>query len=166
MTILFSSAILSFGLTGCGSDSSETAPEGNAAANTPSGSATVNITSPQEGEEVPQEQKVTGTAADIPDGQDLWIFTVTDMAEGLRHAPQSTVIQVREDGNWTETAYVGSSDDSSVGDEYKIAIYLVPTAETASIEAYLKEAAETGQYPGFDPPEGSTEAASVTVVRK
>ena len=163
--ILAMAAALSTTITGCGTESSapETTPANQ---EQESGKPVVNITDPKEDTKVPQKQKVTGTAAGVPEDKELWIFTVTKTKRGKILAPQSTVIEVGDDGKWTQTAYVGTDDGSDSGAKFKISVFLVPTSEGDAIAGYLKGAEETGKYPGFDPPDGSTEVASVAVVKK
>lgn len=151
-------AALSGMVTGCNSESQVPISQtGQASA----GSPKIEITSPTSGAEVPQKQQVTGTASGVPNDQELWIFT----RKGKTLAPQSSVIQVRPDGSWSQTAYVGKGDGTDAGDKFEITIQLVRKSVSQPIADYLKDAAKTGKYPGLNPPEGSVEAAKIAVTK-
>ena len=151
-------AALSGTLAGCNSQSQEPISQ---AQQTPAGDLKIEITSPTNGANVPQKQQVTGTASGVPNDQELWIFT----RKGKTLAPQSSVIQVRPDGTWSQTAYVGHGDATDAGDKFEITIQLVRKSASQSITDYLKDAAKTGKYPGFVPPEGSVEATKIAVTK-
>jgi hypothetical protein len=137
-------------------------PVSQVAAEAPAGKANVSITDPVADAEIPQKQLVSGTAESVPEDSELWIFT----RKGTKTHPQSTVIKVKPDGTWTQTAYVGTDDGSDAGTKFDILVYQVPKAGSTAISSYLSNAAKTKKYPGLAPPEGSQALAEVSVVKK
>lgn len=133
-----------------------------AGATNSAGKANVSITDPAADAKVPQKQLVSGTAEAIPEDAELWVFT----RKGTKTHPQSSVIKVKDDGTWAQTAYVGTADGTDPGTKFDILVYQVPKSGSGSISSYLKTAEQTKKYPGLAPPAGSEVLAQVSVVKK
>jgi hypothetical protein len=131
-------------------------------AQTPSTSCAVHIAQPKTGDSVPSAANVVGTAQ-IPAGTKLWVLAHRKglalwWPEGGGSADIGGV-------NWTVFTYFGEPRD--VGADFEVTARAFDGKQNAMLEAWVKKAADTGQYPGIPmPPYVAACGAEIVTVRK
>ena len=114
-------------------------------------SPSVTITSPRDGSQVSTSAIVQGTASNIPQDEELWLFIVPDGVTA--YFPQPGPIKVLSGGKWSEFAFIGSPSDPS-GTGYMLILALVGKNDTTAQEAtraYFLQPSGTNPYIGIDP---------------
>ena len=95
-------------------------------------SPSVTITYPRDGDQVSTSAMVQGTASDIPQDEELWLFIVPDGVTA--YFPQPGPIKVFSGGKWSEYAFIGSASDPR-GTGYTLILALVGKSDTTAQEA-------------------------------
>lgn len=121
--------------------------------------AEINITYPPDSSKVQMGETIKGTAANIPEGQQLWI--VTRWYDN--YYPQNYV-DIQSDGSWELPVQIGEGD--SHGDYYDIMAVLADKNAQNEFNNYLNTFEKTGVFPEMRKlPDGSMVKVKVTVVR-
>lgn len=114
---------------------------------TPTQTPVVKIIQPRNGDTVPYGAVITGTFANLPTGQTIWVL-VQPRGEPNYH-PQPPVITSRE-GQWQTITYLGPADPKQIVTEaYDVFAVLADEKASSIFRAYLEDAARSGKYPGF-----------------
>lgn len=122
------------------------------------------ITAPKDGNQVPIQTTVQGTASGIPDNEKLWVFILPDGTTAY-HPQSENPVAVASDGKWSSNARFGvASEPRGLG--FTVVVALADQQAQAAIEKYFKDAKATGDFKGFDPlPDGIRVITQIHVTR-
>ncbi len=131
---------------------------------TPTVPASVEITEPADGGTVEHKTQVGGTVADLALGRDIWVFVQPHLAPQFH--PQPKAITNREKGEWWATAYFGTSPSTNIGEQFEVIVTVADRGGSQAIEDYLRQAEQTGSWPGLAfLPDGVEMYDQITVTR-
>jgi hypothetical protein len=130
----------------------------------PVASARVTITTPEPEARVGRSVIVQGTATNVQDGRELWVFVL--VGGTTQYHPQPGPFPVDASGAWSGSAYIGE-DSNDADRQFTLVAALASPDASARIKSYLTDVANKGSYPGLDPlPVGIVPSAQVTVLRQ
>jgi len=125
--------------------------------------ASVSITSPVEGENIPRLVSVQGTSCHIPKDQELWLLVLPE--GGTAYYPQSGPVQVGDDGIWSASAYAGLDTPEDIGRGFVLVAVLSDLQGSIAIREYFSQSGP--EYKGLEPiPLGVKIMSQVRVVRE
>jgi hypothetical protein len=141
--------------------STPTASPSSSPTTNPSLQPSVNITSPKEGQSVPNGVALEGTIENLPKNEELWIV----IRIGNIYYPQRGSVSIN--GNqWSGTGYVGrSGSGADTGRKFTILIVAASKETGEKYTKYLNEADAKGSYPGIPKLFGGKPIKSITVIR-
>jgi hypothetical protein len=124
-------------------------------------SADIKITYPSDSATVQMKENITGTAINIPDGQQLWIAIYPQNA--YKYYPQNPV-DVQNDGSWTLPVQFGQPEN--VGVKYDLYAVLADKNAQKEFNDYFDNCIKTNSWPGMgELPDGTTQSIKLTVTR-
>ncbi|MDP4117241.1 MAG: hypothetical protein Q8903_13980 [Bacteroidota bacterium] len=107
------------------------------------------------------EENMNGTAKNIPEGDEIWIFVHPDGLNKYYPQRSSAVIQ---SGKWSLSVVIGSENDDDK--KFDIIAVLADTKAQEEINSYFAECEKTGVWPGMDKiPDSAKEYNRITVTR-
>jgi hypothetical protein len=107
------------------------------------------------------EENMNGTAKNIPEGDEIWIFVHPHTVNKYYPQRSSAVIQ---NGEWSLSVGIGSENDA--GTEFDIIAVLADAKAQEEINAYFETCEKTGEWPGMDKiPDNAKEYDRITVTR-
>jgi hypothetical protein len=122
----------------------------------------IQITYPIDSATVKILETITGTAKNIPEGQQLWIAIFPHAA--FKYYPQNPV-GVQSDGSWTLPVQFGG--ENNVGEKFDIVAVLADKNAKDELNTYLDTCIKSNSWPGMRAlPDGAKEYARVTVIRE
>lgn len=124
----------------------------------------VTITQPKEEAYCPHACLVEGRVEKLPEDAELWVVKEPRLSN---FHPDSGPIKVEKDGAFTTTAYIGNANlGADQGLSFPVHIIACGQVGSDYFRRYLKQAAETGDWPGLSTLKGGKIMATVTVIRK
>jgi hypothetical protein len=122
--------------------------------------AEINIVYPSNSATVQMKETITGTAKNIPDGQQLWIAI---SPQGEEFYPQIPVV-VLNDGSWSLPVQFG--EVQNVGTKFDIYAVLADKNAQNTLNNYINESKNTNLWKGMSVlPDGTITITKLTVVR-
>lgn len=100
---------------------------------------------PENRSSVPRNPTITGRAAGIPAGKELWAV-VGPPTQAKRYHPQADALAVTNDGRFEGTVYVGLSDSAGI---FPLLLVLVDSTDGQRLRQYTGNAARTQTYEGL-----------------